>query len=140
MHPSDSDLTDISYLLSKPRLGSIQGPELAAPDFPRPYEPVPARAEKSVMLRLASIIGSEARQADLLCLRKTVFARILGNPTRSEARLKTANESVYESHRSEILPLLENPAVIREVGRIALTNRSKAGQKEAIMRHLLAFV
>jgi hypothetical protein len=94
----------------------------------------------TVIKRLNAIIGAEVRQADLLRLRKTAFAEILGRPTRSEARVRLANESVYEAHKSEILPLLDDPNVIREIIRVALSNRTKQAEKEAVEKHALTVV
>jgi hypothetical protein len=132
--PSLIDITDINYLLSRPPSIPLRHSHVAEfhhrdTTSKRRIKPAPV----SAIEKLSSVIGSEIRQSELLSLRSPVFAQILGRPTRSECRLKEANEAAFEAHRSEIISILDNPAVVTEVTRIALRNRTKLAEREAVL-------
>jgi hypothetical protein len=132
-----NDPTDISYFLSRPQCSPMMDCQCLALSTRIPTAVHRPRAcTLSVIDRLNSIIGSEVRQSELLTLRKTLFADILGKPSRSECRLKVANVAAFEAHRGEIMEMLDNRAVLASVTRIALRNRSKMAEKETVLMHV----
>jgi hypothetical protein len=131
---AESDLTNVNYFLSRPRSVPAADLQSRKPETPKKVVPV------SVIDKLSSIIGAEIRQCELLTLRKTIFADILGRPSRSECRLKTANAAAFEAHASEIMATLENRTVMVSVMRVALKSRSKVAEKQTLLMHAFKIV
>jgi hypothetical protein len=90
----------------------------------------------SVAARFRGILGNDICQNELISLRQGLFKDILPPLTRDEKRTKTSHLMTFESHRSEVLAVLETPVGITQVIEAAFRNRKNGRTLEALKMHI----
>lgn len=87
----------------------------------------------TVVGRVRSITGADPTQSALIVLRNGLFKNILPALSRKDKRKKDATIATIEQHRCEILPLLDTPAAIDAVLKVALDELKRTAHRNEVL-------
>jgi hypothetical protein len=103
----------------------------AAPPAGTPHPlPMPHRW---VAERLASLVGFQLSQRELLTLRNGLFRNVMPPASRGEKRSKLLNMQTFERLAESVLLILESRNAVAEILRVVLASRGRQSDREKVL-------